>query len=220
MGRKNEFNDFSALKSLKKELEKSESAESAPKAPVKSHTVQHRTIHEEHARNIGIEKGMLVRLMDTNDEGKITAIGKDWYEVEIDNLPIRLARNQFVIVDADEDRMMRAAIPSKPVKASKPRTMAADNGDLVVDLHMERIPGNERVPEWASLEYQVDYFKRILRDNLKHRGRRIVFIHGDGDGILCRAIRKELEETFALSCSFNPGPAELYGTGATVVTIR
>lgn len=33
----------------------------------------------EHARNIGIEKGMLVRLMDTNDEGKITAIGKDWY---------------------------------------------------------------------------------------------------------------------------------------------
>ena len=59
MGKKNEFNDFSALKSLKKELEKSESAESAPKGPVKSHTVQHRTIHEEHARNIGIEKGCL-----------------------------------------------------------------------------------------------------------------------------------------------------------------
>lgn len=220
MGKKNEYNDFSALKSLKKALEKTEAAELPQKAPVKSHTVQHRTIHEEHARNIGIEKGMLVRLMDTNDEGKISAIGKDWYEVEIDGLPMRLARNQFVIVDADEDRMMRAAMPSKPVKASKPKTMAADNGDMVVDLHMERIPGNERVPEWASREYQVDYFKRILRDNLKHRGRRIVFIHGDGDGILCRAIRKELEETFALSCSFNPGPAELYGTGATVVTIR
>lgn len=220
MGKKNEYNDFSALKSLKKALEKTEAAELPQKAPVKSHTVQHRTIHEEHARNIGIEKGMLVRLMDTNDEGKISAIGKDWYEVEIDGLPMRLARNQFVIVDADEDRMMRAAMPSKPVKASKPKTMAADYGDMVVDLHMERIPGNERVPEWASREYQVDYFKRILRDNLKHRGRRIVFIHGDGDGILCRAIRKELEETFALSCSFNPGPAELYGTGATVVTIR
>lgn len=69
---------------------------------------------------------------------------------------MRLARNQFVIVDADEDRRMRAAIPSKPAKVSKQKMMAADNGDIVVDLHMERIPG----------------------------------------------------------------PAELYGTGATVVTIR
>lgn len=163
---------------------------------------------------------MLVRLMDTNDSGKIVAIGKDWYEVEIDGLPMRLARNQFVIVDADEDSRMRAAMPSKLIKYSSKKTIAADNGEMVIDLHLERIPGNESVPEWASLEYQVDYFKRILRDNIKHRGKRIVFIHGDGDGILCRAIRKELEQTFALSSSYNPGPAELYGTGTTVVIIR
>ena len=48
------LNDFSALKGLKKELEKQEQAEEpgkAPQQPARSRTVQHRTIHEEHARN-------------------------------------------------------------------------------------------------------------------------------------------------------------------------
>ena len=93
---------------------------------------------------------MLVRLMDTNDEGKITAIGKDWYEVDIDGLPMRLARNQFVIVDADEDRRMRAAMPSKPINALNRRQwpLTMENWSLIYIWKGFR---NERVPEWASL---------------------------------------------------------------------
>lgn len=44
---------------------------------------------------------------------------------------------------------------------------------------------------------------------------RIEFVHGIGDGILKDAMRKELDETFALSCSWLPGPA-----GVTIVTIK
>jgi len=181
---------------------------------------------EEHARNNGILKGMRVRLMDTNDEGVIVAIGKGFFTVEIDGLPMNLVRSEFVIVDKNEDRRMLASVPSK---ASKPADAATNGGksktpatlgDLLVDLHIERVPGNENVPEWAALEYQVEYFKKIIRENLKHKGRRIIFIHGDGDGILRAAIRKELDESFAISCIYNPAPAELYGTGATTVTIR
>ena len=83
------LNDFSALKGLKKELEKQEQAEEpgkAPQQPARSRTVQHRTIHEEHARNEGVEKGMHVRLMDTNDEGIITGIGKDFFTVQQNDL--------------------------------------------------------------------------------------------------------------------------------------
>ena len=57
--------------------------------------------------------------------------------------------------------------------------------------------------------------QKVLRQNLKHKGKRIVFIHGVGDGILAQAIRKELEEVFALSCSYTYGPM-----GATNVTIK
>ena len=214
------LSDFSALKGLRKELEKQQEA-AAPVQPAvkKCRTVQHRSIEEEHARNIGIVKGMSVRLMDTNDEGVITAIGRDWYEVEIDGLPMRLARNQFVLIDREEDRAMSRSITAAPKKSSQ-KHILAEADEMVVDLHMERIPGNENVPEWAALEYQVGYFRQVLRDNLRYRGKRIVFIHGDGDGTLRSAIRKELEETFAMSCSFAPGRAENYGTGATVVTIR
>ena len=55
----------------------------------------------------------------------------------------------------------------------------------------------------------------IRRKNLKHRGRRIIFIHGVGDGTLAAALRKELDEVFALSCT------DTYSTpGITNFTIR
>ena len=87
--------------------------------------------------------------------------------------------------------------------------------DLTVDLHIERIPGSDGIPEWAALEFQMNYFRQVLRQNLRHKGKRIVFIHGVGDGILAQAIRKELDEVFAISCSYTFGPM-----GATNVTIR
>ena len=45
--------------------------------------------------------------------------------------------------------------------------------------------------------------------------RRLIFIHGVGDGTLAAALRKELDEVFALSCTYT------YSTpGITNVTIR
>ena len=56
---------------------------------------------------------------------------------------------------------------------------------------------------------------KVIKKDLKHRGKRIVFIHGVGDGVLASAIRKELDEVFAVSCTYTFGPM-----GATNVTIR
>jgi hypothetical protein len=77
------------------------------------------------------------------------------------------------------------------------------------------ISGSDGIPEWAALDFQLNYFRQVLRKNLKHRGRRIVFIHGVGDGTLASAIRKELDDVFAISCTYTPGPM-----GVTNVTIR
>lgn len=214
------FADFSALKVLKKELEKQEAPKQPSMQPARSKVVKHRTLEEEHARNEGIEKGMRVRLMDTNDEGIITSIGKDFFTVEVDALPMRMVRGEFIIVDKAEDRQLSASIQPKLRRTVANPKAAPTSGELVIDLHIERLPGSENVPEWAALDYQLCYFKQIVRENLKHKGRRIVFIHGDGDGILRSAIRKELDETFALSCSYSPASSDLYGTGATVVTVR
>jgi len=216
------LSDFSALKGLKKEMEKQEQAAS-PKPVIeqkKARTVQHRTLEEEHARNIGIEKGAKVRMMDTSDTGTIVGIGKGFYEIELDGLVIRAVKSEFILIDEAEDRKMYASMPSSPKKHVEKRRQANPTEELVVDLHLERIPGNASVPEWAALEYQMNWFRKILRENLKYRGKRIIFIHGDGDGTLKTAVRKELGEVFALSCSYTYGASEQYGTGATVVTVR
>lgn len=48
-----------------------------------------------------------------------------------------------------------------------------------------------------------------------HRGMKICFIHGIGDGILKAAIRKELDEALALRCSYSVGDPAV-----TIVSIR
>ena len=70
-----------------------------------------------------------------------------------------------------------------------------------------------------TLTLRIHKNKAIWHTNIR-RGRRIVFIHGDGNGILRKAIRNELDSTFAATCTYGPAPSEFYGTGATVVTIR
>jgi len=216
------LSDFSALKGLKKEMEKQEQAAS-PKHVIeqkKASTIQHRTLEEEHARNIGIEKGVKVRMMDTSDTGTIVGIGKGFYEIELDGLVIRAVKSEFIPIDEAEDRKMYASMPSSPKKHVEKRHVANPMEDLIVDLHLERIPGNESIPEWAALEYQMNWFRKVLRENLKYRGKRLIFIHGNGDGTLKAAVRKELDEVFAVSCSYTYGASEQYGTGATVVTVR
>ena len=202
---------------------------------------------EEHARNEGLFKGQKVRMMDTNDTATLVGFGKDFYELELDGLTIRAVRSEFIPINPEEDRKLRSAIPSRSAKKSADEPLRSEDplSDLTVDLHIERIPGSDGIPEWAALEFQMNYFRQVLRQNLRHKGKRdgipewaalefqmnyfrqvlrqnlrhkgkrIVFIHGVGDGILAQAIRKELDEVFALSCSYTFGPM-----GATNVTIR
>lgn len=208
------LNDLKDLKVIKKNLapEPEKPAGTVPR----KRTVVLKSKEEEHARNEGLVKGQRVRMMDTNDTATIVGFGKDYYELDLDGMTIRAVRSEFIPVDPDEDRKLRAAIPGRRTKVvEEPLHWEDPMAELTVDLHIERIPGSDGVPEWAALEYQMNYFRQVLRKNLKYKGKRIVFIHGVGDGVLASAIRKELDEVFALSCSYTFGPM-----GATNVTIR
>lgn len=195
------------LRVVKKSLEPEPEQKQQPNKPRKQ---------EVHARNEGLVVGQKVRMMDTNDTATIIGLGKGYYELELDGLTIRAVRSEFIPVDPDNDRRLRASIPSRVKKKEDSTEFREDTtGDLTIDLHIERIPGNEGIPEWAALEFQMNYFRQVLRKNLKHRGRRIVFIHGVGDGTLAAAIRKDLDEVYAISCSYTFG-----SMGVTNVTIR
>lgn len=203
------------LKVIKKDLAPAEPEKSPVQKP-RSKTVILKSKEEEYARNEGLVKGQKVRMMDTNDTATIVGFGKDYYELELDGLVIRAVRSEFIPINPEEDRKLRSSIqPRRTKDAEEPLASEDPLADLTVDLHIERIPGSDGVPEWAALEYQMNYFRQVLRKNLKHRGKRITFIHGVGDGVLASAIRKELDEVFAVSCTYTFGPM-----GATHVTVR
>ena len=181
----------------------------------RNRTVVHPSRAEERARNEGLSKGQKVRLMDSSDTGTITGFGDGYYEIDLDGMVIRAVRSEFVPVDPDEDRQLYTSIPSRVHKPARRGVHEDAGGEITIDLHLERIPGSEGIPKWAALDYQMSYFRQTLRNNLRHKGRRIVYVHGVGDGTLATALRKELDETFALSTSWLPGIP-----GTTKVTIR
>ncbi|MDE5919422.1 MAG: DUF2027 domain-containing protein [Duncaniella sp.] len=103
----------------------------------------------------------------------------------------------------------------KPVKKQrKPGTV------IEVDLHInELIDSTAGLSPADMLNLQVDEFRRVMDENLKHHGQKIVFIHGKGEGVLRSALMKELNHRYkghdVQDASFRE-----YGFGATQVTIR
>ena len=166
----------------------------------------------------GLKVGQCVVLMDSNLRGKIVRISKT-VRIELeDGLIIESAYGEFAVTDNAEI----SSLKNTKVKAKKTSTASklaklavSSDGSLTVDLHIEAIPGGTSVPKGQQLLFQMETFRKAIRENISHRGRKITFIHGIGDGILKAAIRKELDEVLALRCSYSVGDPAI-----TVVSIK
>lgn len=85
-----------------------------------------------------------------------------------------------------------------------------------VDLHI-----NKLVDDFTNLEpkdlidIQIDYFMKCLDQAQKERYRKIIFIHGIGDGVLKNEIHKHLKKTDGVQ--YYDAPYNRYGMGATEV---
>ena len=161
--------------------------------------------------------GQKVVLMDSDLRGRIVSLGRSvGIELE-DGLMIQAAYGEFAVTCDDEISALKESKVKHKKGASARKACASTGaaGILTIDLHIEAIPGGRSVPKGQQLQFQMDTFKRVINQNLRHRGKKISFIHGVGDGILKAAIRKELDEVLALRCSYSVGDP-----GATVVTIK
>ena len=152
--------------------------------------------------------GQSVVLMASDLRGKIVRLGKRvTIELE-DGLMIEAAYGEFAVTCETEIsalKQTRAKAGKKTeVKVSKP-TRYTGKPELTVDLHIEAIPGGRSVPKGKHLQFQMDTFRSAIKDNMRHKGLKITFIHGIGDGTLKSAIRKDLDEVYALRCSYSVG---------------
>ena len=211
MAKKTIISDFSALKGKVTFSEKTSDVKGSPKVTPATATPKPK------GSNDGLKTGQSVVLMDSNLRGKIIGLGKT-VRIELeDGLVIESAYGEFAVTDKAEI----ASLKETKVKAKKTNmghkrsTPLNSDGSLTIDLHIEAIPGGVNVPKGQQLQFQMDTFRRVIRENANRRGMKITFIHGIGDGILKAAIRKELDEVLAIRCSYSVGDPAV-----TVVYIR
>ena len=119
-------------------------------------------------------------------------------------------------------KMKHDANSSKNIAAASAKTAHGDrkaNEPLVVDLHAHEIlETTQGMNSMDILQYQLEVFRRTLKEHAAERGLKIVFIHGKGEGVLRKAIINELNRNFK-HCTYQDASFQEYGYGATLVKI-
>ena len=210
MAKKTIISDFSALKGKVSFSERSSDAKMSRKV-TPAEVSQKPKLSDD-----GLKVGQSVVLMDSDLRGKIISLGRS-VKIELeDGLIIDAAYGEFAVTrDHEVSALMQTSVKHKQITSSKKPAVLSGSDALVVDLHIEAIPGGRTTPKGQQLQFQMDIFRRVIRENLHHRGMTITFIHGIGDGILKAALRKELDEVLAIRCSYNVGDPAV-----TVVSIK
>lgn len=117
-------------------------------------------------------------------------------------------------------------VPVVPVPKTKDRKPSgshpAPRQDEVieVDLHItELLDTAVGLSNADMLLVQMKEFRRVMDENIKRPGQRIVFIHGKGEGVLRRTLLQELKYRYK-QCTWQDASFREYGYGATQVTVH
>ena len=102
----------------------------------------------------------------------------------------------------------------KPVQQKEQR-----NAILEVDLHINALLDNTHgLTNSDMLQYQLKKFVEVMEQYKNQHGKRIVFIHGKGEGVLRKALLDDLKRKYP-RCKWQDASFQEYGFGATQITI-
>ena len=129
-----------------------------------------------------------------------------------------------MIIDSSmlEQAMREKKAADKPAK--KPVTKHTGNnkkGEIIeVDLHInELLDSANGLSNKDMLDVQLNEFRRVMNDNIRNKGQKIVFIHGKGEGVLRKALLDELRHKYK-NCDAQDASFREYGFGATLITVH
>lgn len=95
-----------------------------------------------------------------------------------------------------------------------------EDGTVVVDLHADTLlETTNGMSATDILNYQLDTFRKVMKEYEKKKGTRIVFIHGKGEGVLRKALVNELQYRYK-HFTYQDASFQEYSYGATQVTVR
>ena len=144
-------------------------------------------------------------------------------EERIMQLERTVKKLQQRIEELETAKSLRERLQGSGMKVTETKKQSKPNHTdnlLEVDLHATELLDTTAGMGASDIkEYQLDTFRRTMKEHSKEKGLRIVFIHGNGDGVLRRAILNELRRDYS-RCQWQDASFQQYGFGATMVTIR
>lgn len=130
------------------------------------------------------------------------------------------ARPLVVRSDAMKREMYKDELPQFGAPIKHEEKKEDPNAPLVIDLHADALLDTlQGMSSAGILEYQMDQFRKIMNENRKKKGKKIIFIHGKGEGMLRRMLITELQRRYK-PCTFQDASFREYGYGATQVNIK
>ena len=133
-----------------------------------------------------------------------------------DDKPVRQ-----VFVDAEQ--LQEALISKKKEDEARPRKPGpkkpSPDEPIEVNLHIEELLDTTAgMSAGDMLMAQMAEFRKVMDENIRFKGRKIVFIHGKGMGVLRKNILQELRYRYK-GCTWQDASFREYGFGATMVKI-
>lgn len=130
---------------------------------------------------------------------------------------LRLSDHQAGMIAASDAKLgKRHKQPA--IRPGKTPKKQEDNGVDEVDLHLHELVDNEAgLSDGEKLEFQLRYFERALETAIRTGKRKLIVIHGVGEGVLREEVRRMLQ--YYDGVRFHDADMRRYGAGATEVLI-
>jgi len=125
-----------------------------------------------------------------------------------------------LVVDSGE--LQRALRQKKEADRPTRKPVEKKRGDEVpvIDLHInELVETTAGMSATDMLQYQLDKFRETMDKYKKNAGKKVIFIHGKGEGVLRKALLDELKRKYP-RCEAQDASFLEYGFGATQITIH
>ena len=131
-----------------------------------------------------------------------------------------IPEREMLVSAGDIQRAMQEKIVSEKRPRIQKVVKKEKNPIIEVDLHInELLDTTAGMDNTQILEFQLKKFNEVMQENRKQKGRKIVFIHGKGDGVLKNALLTELKNKYK-DCYYQDASFREYGFGATMVTVK
>ena len=172
-----------------------------------------------------LKVGDLVSIIDEDAKGRISQLKANNIVVVADDDGFELEYTLVELIKIEEkregqyDRSVETSDHGKDRVQRKLSPVRHKKDVVEVDLHIEELVDDHR--GWSNADillYQLEKFEKVLSAAFQTGKRKMVVIHGRGDGVLRYEIRRKLQDYPGIEV--HDGSYKTYGQGATEILLH